>query len=320
MTAADRFTAGDIHKALWWHFSDRWALLTEVTARAVYQPPDDPAQAVPAELVPRWTKVSKDRRIDVLLLRGGGPQRDGGIERIAVEIKVTRGDFLADVRNPDKQAPWRGIAHRHAYAVPEGLVAENEVPAGSGLLVVRRVDWGGGFAVRWGRNAKKPPGHAPGPLPLAIQMDAFYRAGRDAAKLKGHDTSARATVDNPDEMRAENLRLRHEVGLLHNRIDREVDTRKRWQAAYAALGQPACGTCGQPLHVARKQIRATVTWEHRVPADRDACELLRRAEAIRKNNERAEDLSATRSLLRMDEQFLYVPDPEPAELTPASAP
>jgi hypothetical protein len=232
---------------------------------------------------------------------------------MAIEIKVTRQDFLNDVRNPDKQAPWRGIAHRHAYAVPEGLVAENEVPAGSGLLVVRRVKWGGGFTVRWARHAKKPTGHAPGPLPLAIQLDAFYRAGRGWAKLKGHDAAASQPVadDDSEALRAEVLRLQHENGLLSNRVDREIEQKQRWQAAYAALGCPPCATCGQPLHLARAARYSAVVWEHRDPADKDCCELLRRAEAVRENNERPENR-------RMDEDFLYVPGPEPAELAGVS--
>lgn len=312
-TAKPRFTARDIQRALWWHFSARWAILTEVTARAEYATPAPAVTAEPGALLParlaRKVKVSSERRIDTLLLRGG--RTPGSIERIAVEIKVSRGDFLSDVRDPDKQAPWRGIAHRHAYAVPEGLVAETEVPAGSGLLVVRRVTWAGGFTVRWARKALKPAGHNPGPLPLAIQMDAFYRAGRGEARIKGHDAAERTDLgDDADALRAEVLRLRHENGLLTNRVDREIEQRRLWQEAFGVQGCPPCSTCGEPLILVTRSRRSNRTWDHRSDITRACCDLLRRADAIRANN----DLPENR---RMDEDYLWVPPPEPAELAGA---
>lgn len=314
MTTTEKFTARDMHRALWWHFSERWAVLTEVTARAEYAPPPAPEPIEEGVLMPppRPVRVSSDRRIDVLLVRGGAAKADGGIERIAVEIKVTRQDFLNDVRVPDKQNPWRAIAHRHAYAIPEGLVAENEVPAGSGLLIVRRVSWGSGFTVRWARPAKRPAGHTPGPLPLPILLDAFYRAGRGWASIKGHDASVGADLgDDPDALRAEVLRLRHENELLTNRVDREVEQKQRWQEAFGVQGEPPCGTCGQPLTLVTRSRRSGHTWDHRSEIDRAGCELLRRAQAIRENNEQPERL-------RMDEEYLYVPGPEPADLAAVS--
>ncbi len=317
MTAArTRFTAREMNRALWWHFSDRWAILTEVTARAAYAPaepapPPEEGALLPARL-PRREQVSSQRRIDVLLLRGGAAARDGGIERMAIEIKVDRGDFLSDVRDPDKQGPWRAIAHRHAYAVPEGLVAETEIPVGSGLLVVKRCTGGSGFTVRWARNAKRPAGHNPGPLPLAIQMDAFYRAGRFEAKVKGHDAAAGSDLgEDVDKLRAELLRVRHENGLLANRVDREAEQKRRWQEAFGVQGCPPCATCGEPLILVTRSRRTDRTWDHRNDIDRAGCDLLRRAEAIRVNNERPEGR-------RMDDDFLYVPGPEPAELAGVS--
>jgi hypothetical protein len=309
-----KFTARDMHRALWWHFTQRWAVLTEVTARAEYMlapaPEPDRQEGALLPYLPHRVKVASERRIDVLLLRAA--KVTGGIERIAIEIKVTRQDFLADVRNPDKQTPWRGIAHRHAYAVPEGLVAETELPAGSGLLVVRRATWGSGFTVRWARNAKKPAGHNPGQLPLAIQMDAFYRAARGEAKIKGHDASEGADFgDDPDELRAEVTRLRHENELLVNRVDREIEQRQLWQEAFGAQGCPPCGTCGEPLILITRSRRGDGSWDHRSDADKAACQLLRHAAAIRANNELPE-------ARRMDEEFLWVPPPEPAEMARVS--
>lgn len=277
-------TARDMNRALWTHFTPRWAVLTEVTAR----PGPDGGQ----------------RRIDVLLLRAAG----GGIERLAIEVKVTRQDFLNDVRNPDKQEPWRRLAHRHAYAVPEGLVAPVEVPAGSGLLVV--TDRRPGLSnVAWAVRAKRPAGHDPGALPLSIVMDGFYRAGRAEAKVKGHGTAGDGADLDEEDLRAELVRLRAENGRLKDQVVREKEQTARWQQAFAAQGFPACATCGRPLRLPRRKTYRSETWEHVETIDQAGCDLLRRAAAIAANNERAGNR-------RMDEEYLYVHGPVPADLTP----
>jgi hypothetical protein len=80
-----------------------------------------------AELATLWSE-KRQRRVDVLAVRAARKPRIGPVELLAVEIKVTRADFLADVRDPHKQARWRDLTHRMAYAVPEGLVKADEVP------------------------------------------------------------------------------------------------------------------------------------------------------------------------------------------------
>lgn len=309
---ADKLTARDMNRAIYAHFADRWAVLTEVTARAAYAPPE---QVTNEGAFSRFvqTKVSSERRIDVLLARGG-PKASGGIERIAIEIKVSRSDFLGDVRNPDKQAPWRSLAHRHAYAVPEGLVADAEVPAGSGLLVVKRSQYAySGFTCRWVRQAKKPAGHEPGPLPQANLMDAFWRAARAEARIKGHESAtARAAGEDPDEMRAELVRLRAEVERLSNGVAREREAKALWQRAYGTCTPPACGTCGQPLHLSTSRRRLDAgTWTHRDPDHAAVCEQLRRDQALK-------DREAQAERFRVDLEYLYVPPPEPVD-DPAAA-
>jgi hypothetical protein len=311
----DRLTAKDVHRALHWHFEGRWAQLTEVTAR-------------PKAVNGRYEPDAKHRRIDVLLLRaksqarpdGGVQQRDDPalfpglkpaaaasvgdpIERLAIEIKVSRSDFLSDVRNPEKQAPWRALAHRHAYAAPAGMIDEAELPPGSGLISVSRQSWDPRrFTVEWAVRAKRPTGHTPEPLPLSNLMDAFYRAGRAKARLKGY-----AGLDDdqsPEDMRAELARLKHELELAGNRIDREIEARQHWQQAYGAVGSPPCSTCGHPLRPKRRSYQ--FEWEHPVPLDASACELLRRAAAERQDLEHPESHRAGR--------YLYVPAPEPVDI------
>jgi hypothetical protein len=100
---------------------DAWRLLEEVAYRD-----DQPRR--------RGPRVPPGRRIDLLGFRPPHAPEHGPVERIAIEIKCSRSDYLSDVRNPEKQAPWRRLANWHAFAAPAGLIRPDEVPQGSGLL------------------------------------------------------------------------------------------------------------------------------------------------------------------------------------------
>jgi len=81
----------------------------------------------------QFAGVPDSRRIDVLLMRTSST-KPVPFERIAIEIKVSRGDFKRDT--PEKRKPWMAVAHRFAYATPPGLIAKDEVPEGCGLIEV----------------------------------------------------------------------------------------------------------------------------------------------------------------------------------------
>jgi hypothetical protein len=294
---AERMTAQQVRQALFHHFADRWAVLTEVRAAQdgrVYR--------------------DRERRIDVLLIRRARGGTD--TERMALEIKVSRADFLADVRDPTKQAPWRALTHRHAYVVPTGLVLLTEVPEGSGLLTVHRSEHTmSGFAVKTARPARRPEGHQPGPLPLPIVMDAFWRAARAEAQLKGYarEHSNDVAADGDEEaLRAEVGRLRHQVELAEGRNERLVEQRDRWRALFTVHGDPPCGTCGKPLSPTRRASSYT-SWEHRDPAASEACKGLRRAAAIAQRYANPDDAAKYELGLAPDD-YVHVPGPEPAEL------
>jgi hypothetical protein len=244
-------TARDVLTALYRHYTPRWAMLTEVTAA-------DPD-----------TDIRQASRIDALLIRRR-PNSPRCLERFAIEVKVSRSDFLADVRNPDKQAPWRRLAHRHAYAVPAGLVTPQELPAGSGLLVVDRA-WDETWRVRTARRC--PGGNDPGDVPLTLILDACYRASRDGAALRGYTWNSPG--DDPQELRARVKHLERELEKTRGRADREATKRRDWQRRYALHEPPACATCGNPLHPGRG--RWATEWVHRDPDQAAACEQLRKA-------------------------------------------
>ena len=55
--------------------------------------------------------------------------------RMAMEIKVRRSDFLQEIKNPEKNLPWRdgSLAHEFYYVTPRGVIESPDgVPEGCG--------------------------------------------------------------------------------------------------------------------------------------------------------------------------------------------
>jgi hypothetical protein len=57
---------------------------------------------------------------------------------VLVECKVTRADFLADRAKPFRLKPDVGVGSERFYLTPPALVQASELPAGWGLLELRR--------------------------------------------------------------------------------------------------------------------------------------------------------------------------------------
>jgi hypothetical protein len=57
---------------------------------------------------------------------------------VLVECKVTRADFLADRDKPFRQKPEKGVGSERFYLTAPGLLRTSELPAGWGLLELRR--------------------------------------------------------------------------------------------------------------------------------------------------------------------------------------
>ncbi len=56
---------------------------------------------------------------------------------VLVECKVSRADFLADREKSFRQKPQTGVGCERYYLAPRGLIRQEEIPAGWGLLEVR---------------------------------------------------------------------------------------------------------------------------------------------------------------------------------------
>ncbi len=57
---------------------------------------------------------------------------------VLVECKVTRADFLADRAKPFRVKPEQGVGSERFYLTPPALLKTDELPAGWGLLELRR--------------------------------------------------------------------------------------------------------------------------------------------------------------------------------------
>ena len=55
---------------------------------------------------------------------------------VICEVKVSRGDFLADAKKPHRNGEVLGVGQHRFYFAPKGLIAESELPEGWGLVEV----------------------------------------------------------------------------------------------------------------------------------------------------------------------------------------
>lgn len=93
-----------------------------------------------------------------------------GFERVAYEVKVSRGDLLRELKDETKSLPCRVLADRFCLAVPVGLVKRKELPDGWGLVEIR--------ADGTARTTVRGEVRDPGPLPMPFAA-AFLRAASD---------------------------------------------------------------------------------------------------------------------------------------------
>jgi hypothetical protein len=75
-------------------------------------------------------------RIDVLAVKLSNRVSYAPFSRIGFEIKVSRQDFLAELKNPEKRQRAYKICDEYWFVVPENLISVDEVPTECGLLSV----------------------------------------------------------------------------------------------------------------------------------------------------------------------------------------
>lgn len=292
---------------LWQHFvSNSWAAVSQVTVA----PGDlDPSAVniVPFD-GPEPPNTGSDRRIDLLAARRAkNPAKAGPFETLAIEVKVTRSDFLSDVKNPAKQEAWKRAATRHTYAVPAGLVQASEVPPECGLLWVTPPLHPRGFATTtWVKRAPYTPGHRP-QLPLRVLVTLVYRL----ASLDGRTRGWQHTIgsgQSEEELRAALTAAQKRANTLEQQVVTYKGKADAWKLAYAATapdGVP-CGICGRPVKPLRPNKEGRfATWRHVSAADDTPCEVTEaaQAEAEAREDYAAADTAERERRLRVSHRF-----------------
>lgn len=74
-----------------------------------------------------------ERRLDGWAIKKQYPS----FERRAYEIKVTRSDFLSEIRKPEKREEAFSVSNRFFFVAPTGLIETDEFPDGCGLIEIR---------------------------------------------------------------------------------------------------------------------------------------------------------------------------------------
>jgi hypothetical protein len=99
-----------------------------------------------AQLVDRAVRWLRSYRCGVVLseqacVSGEMPDALGwkqACHSVLVECKVTRADFLADRAKPFRTKPDKGVGSERFYLTPASLLKREDLPAGWGLLELRR--------------------------------------------------------------------------------------------------------------------------------------------------------------------------------------
>lgn len=251
-------TAQEMRLALYRHYVGQYAVLFEVSTDLRQE------EAAPG----LWRR----RAIDVLLVRRARRSGIGELDTMAIEIKVSRSDFLADVKDPAKQAGWRETAHRHAYAAPVGLVRPDEIPAGSGLLAVKQFS-GGSLYVEW---AKRVPYSGSRSIPAWLTLALAYRMSEAEAKVRGLSSDMLHAGESPEDLRGALAKARADLENASRRHDRAIAEAQSWRAAFAATGgEVPCRHCGRPVKPRSLRGGYFSLWRHADSADEAPCAQVR---------------------------------------------
>jgi hypothetical protein len=111
-----------------------------------------PSWAVVTELKPSTGYAGENRRIDLFAIECA-PSK--GMPKHAVEVKVSRADWLRELKQPLKRRMAMAISNYFWIAAPAGVVKPEELPPMCGLLEVPD-DWQTATRYGWGWLERHP--------------------------------------------------------------------------------------------------------------------------------------------------------------------
>lgn len=188
-------TADDLFEAIKVRFDAPWVLRREVTL--------------------------KTRRIDVVAF---GMPGSTGCRIIAIELKVSRGDWLRELQNFQKSEAWANEADGYLVVTPKGVIKDGELPQGWGHL-----EWTG---TKLMTRAHALYREHRGEMSRELAMRIIRRAHEDVDQaLRTERHRMEAEVRKKVE---ERLRDQHEMAVRSLRADlaaREQELREIYAAA-----------------------------------------------------------------------------------------
>lgn len=118
-----------------------------------------------------------------------------GLGLTVYEVKVSRRDWLQEIRSPWKNAPWRSVAARFVYVAPAGIIHPGEVPKDRGWMVA--------YSTKGGhlRMKQKPPKAVQGALHAGVVTTLLRNAARPIGLATG-ELYQRTTKMHDDDLAA----------------------------------------------------------------------------------------------------------------------
>lgn len=117
---------------------------------------------------------SATRTFDAVVI-GLWPSR--GHELHVIEVKVSRSDWLRELRDPKKADDAASIADRFSVCAPKGVVKREELPATWGLLEVMTGPDGSKLRVARAAPLLHDPEHVKAPIPRGLLVAMLRAAG-----------------------------------------------------------------------------------------------------------------------------------------------
>ena len=135
------------------------------------------------DVVP-FPRSGQSRRADFLALRLWG-SRLGHL--LGFEVKVSRSDFLQEIREPEKRAPLEALCAACYFVSPRGIFDPGELPAGWGWMEVRPS----------GLIMRREASHRAAATPVAV----YHTLMKRLHDIRWYDRAKRpALVDWPKEV------------------------------------------------------------------------------------------------------------------------
>ena len=178
----------------------------------------------------------------------------GGLRLHGHEVKVSRSDWLRELKDPSKAAEFIPYMNCWWLAVSDKrIVRPGELPDDWGLLALR----GEHMTV-----VKPAPKRDAKPLP-ASRLAALLRAVAQTAEYRG-----RRETEAPE--------LRQKLYVTNQRLERAKSEASEWKAAFAAAGGSLpCRHCGEQIVPYSLRAGHFSIWRHRDGGHDVACEAIR---------------------------------------------